>query len=138
MKIVFQVNGGIGDNFIDSNATSPATCGVIAGGFKNKDCAGIHYSSIFSGHKNTVAGNCSSILGGFNNYDGGYDNVFIAGSGIALSATVGNPNSLHVNGLWASSMCTYPTGFPYNPGTVFVLPVGSPVPSGITGALYIM
>jgi len=136
MKIVFQVNGGIGDNFIDSNATSPATCGVIAGGFKNKDCAGIHYSSIFGGHKNTVAGNCSSILGGFNNYDGGYDNVFIAGSGIALSATVGNPNSLHVNGLWANGIPDGTLG-PFNTGTIFWLPVGVVPTFPVTGALWI-
>ena len=116
MKIVFQVNGGIGDNFIDSNATSPATCGVIAGGFKNKYCAGIHYLSIFSGHNNTVAGNCSAILGGVNNYDGGLDFVGIFGQ----SVTGVIPNAFHAENFVGQNMpgpYVYPGPLPYPAGS---------------------
>lgn len=82
--------------------------------------------------------NFSSILGGQNNNDGGFANAHIAGSGIALGPGVGNPNSLHINGLWANGIPVFPAGFPYNVGTVFAVPVGAPPPPGIAGALYIM
>ena len=137
------VIGGGCCNFInDSSFTGPAAIsyGVIGGGEKNCILHNTNHSSIFSGQFNTVADSCSSILGGAGNtIPAGFPNSFIAGSGIVLNpSVVGNPNSLHVNGLWASNMCTFPIGFPYNTGTVFVVPVGTPPPAGIAGALYIM
>ena len=41
---------------------------------------------------------------GHHNNDGGFANAHIAGSGIALGPGVGNPNSLHINGLWANGI----------------------------------
>ncbi|MBE2290029.1 MAG: hypothetical protein IAE95_10765 [Chitinophagaceae bacterium] len=57
--------------------------------------------------------------------------------GIALGPGVGNPNSLHINGLWANGIPVYLGGPLPNAGTVFILPVGAPPPPGIAGALYI-
>ena len=86
--------------------------------------------------RNTSSANYSAILGGSGNSDSGYSNAFIAGSGIVLSATVGNPNSLHVNGLWANGVPVYPAGFPYNAGPVFSAPIGITPTAG--NVLYIM
>lgn len=80
----------------------------------------------------------NDIFCGHHNNDGGLANAHIAGSGIALGPGVGNPNSLHINGLWANGIPLNPVGFPYNIGTIFVVPVGTPPPPGIAGALYIM
>jgi len=131
------VGGGNG-NFIDSTSHAPSTFGIVGGGQQNKICAGTNHSSIFSGYNNCVAGSCSAILSGANNYDGGLNNVFIAGSGITGVCA----NTLHVNALWANGLPFNPPG-PLTPaqGTIFVLPYGSTpsfpmLPS--TGVLWIV
>jgi len=125
------IGGGFENCIQDINA-------VIAGGIANSILMGASEGVIAGGANNTISGACSSILGGHNNNDGGLANAHIVGSGVALGAGVGNANSLHVNGLWANGMPVFPAGFPYNVGTVFVVPVGTPPPAGIAGALYIM
>ncbi|MBL7692884.1 MAG: hypothetical protein JNM41_14925 [Flavipsychrobacter sp.] len=71
--------------------------------------------------------NFSSILGGQNNNDGGFANAHIAGSGIALGPGVGNPNSLHINGLWANGIPGPFLAIPPLPiGTVYFGPAGIP------------
>lgn len=87
----------------------------------------------FSGSNNCVAGNFSVILGGTGNSDGGFNNVFIAGSGISAV----NPNSLHVNGIWANGIPNGLSG-PFPAGTLFWLPVGTVPTFPVTGALWIM
>jgi hypothetical protein len=66
------------------------------------------------GDTNVVTGNCSGILGGVNNTDSGLNDTFIAGSGIAAV----NPNSLHINGLWANGIPGPGPGAAL-PGTVY-------------------
>jgi len=83
--------GGGAENCIMSNASFASNFNVLGGGQQNAIDPGATHSSIFSGHKNCVAGNCSAILGGANNSDGGLNNVFIAGSGITASL----PNMLY-------------------------------------------
>lgn len=107
---------------IDKTTFSEESISVIGGECNVINAGGI-CSFIGGGAHNTVSGNFSSILGGQNNNDGGFANAHIAGSGIALGPGVGNPNSLHINGLWAN-------GIPFNPlfatpGTVFALAPGA-------------
>ncbi len=133
----FSFIGGGSDNFID-NTGAATSYAVIGGGQNNCVFPGTNHSSIFSGNGNCVADSCSSILGGANNtIPAGFPNAHIVGSGIVLNAgTVGNPNSLHVNGLWANGIPAYPTGYPYPVGTVFSAPIGV---TPLTGSiLYIM
>lgn len=56
---------------------------VVCGGRTNTITA--NYSSVLGGEYNTCEGNYSSILGGNNNTDGGYDSVFILGTGIVAN-----------------------------------------------------
>jgi len=74
--------------------------------------------------------------GGANNNDTGLNNVFIAGSGISTGLI---PSALHVSGLWANGLPTYPGSGPgYTTGTVFILPTGNTPPVGAQGMLWIM
>lgn len=115
-----------------TNEITTNTHNFIGGGIGNTVSG--HYSSILGGSGNRVSGTFSSISGGTGNNDGGLTNVHIAGSGI----TAVNPGSLHVNGLWANGIPVFPAGFPYNAGTVFVVPIGTTPPAAASGALYIM
>jgi len=72
----------------------------------------------------------SSILGGSGNTIGaGYNNAHIIGSGIVLGPGVGNPNSLHINGLWANGIPLWPVVAP----TGTVVQVNSAGPFPLTG-----
>lgn len=110
------IGGGNFNCIFDSLAT-------IGGGDHNVINAGAPNSFIGGGNNNTVSGPCSAILGGQNNNDGGLANVHIVGSGIAAV----NPNTLHVNALWAGAI---PGPFPavpaLAPGTVYFGPAGVP------------
>lgn len=110
------IGGGIGNYIFEQ-------CSSIVGGSQNTINAGGVGSFIAGGDTNTIYGACSSILGGSGNNDGGLNNVIIAGSGI----TAVNPNTLHVNGLWANGVPNAGAG-PFPQGTVFWLPAGAPLP----------
>jgi hypothetical protein len=101
----FSAIGGGASNCIDATGVVGTNYAVVGGGQNNLVCAGTNHSSIFSGFNNCVASSCASILGGTgNSIPAGFANAHIAGSGIALGPGVGNPNSLHVNGLWANGI----------------------------------
>ena len=66
-------------------------------------------STIVGGYKNTASGNYSAILGGGNNYDGGYDSVFILCTGI----TATQPKTTYTQKLYASDTLD-PSGTIFN------------------------
>ena len=128
-----SVYGGIGGgcmNCIDD--TGAQSCyGIIGNGLNNKICAGTNHSSIFSGNGNTVAGSCSSILGGSGNSDGGFNYVGIFGQGITANAG----NTFFVEGLNACSIPHIIGGVGALPGQIYWdVP---PAPDANPKALYI-
>ena len=115
----------VGDFTWADNTSSPlgrpgevSSFGVIGGGQGNTIAAGTNHSSIFSGNGNTVAGSCSSILGGSGNSDGGFNYVGIFGQGITGVCD----NMFHVNCLWAGNLPLASGGAPgpLVAGTVWV------------------
>jgi hypothetical protein len=88
---LYSVVGGGGWN-------SAGDTSVVAGGFNNRavgsscfigggqvNVASGEYSCILGGSNNVGSGDYGAILGGYYNNDGGYDHVFILGSGITAS-----------------------------------------------------
>ena len=69
------------------------SCASIVSGETNTINNGAVHSFIGGGINNAVTGACSAILGGSGNNDGGFNNVFIAGSGITAPV----PNTFFVN-----------------------------------------
>jgi hypothetical protein len=92
--------GGGESNCIDSDDNFGTTYAAIGGGQFNKVCLNTNHSSIFSGMQNTVRGNCSSILGGEGNDDGGIDYVGIFGCGVTGVVT----KAFHANNYVAQNM----------------------------------
>jgi len=88
----FSFLGGGSANCIDTGGAPGATTyGTIGGGESNTIHAGTNHSSIFGGSNNQVSGNCSAILGGINNNDGGYPYTGIFGVGVTgLPLAAGN------------------------------------------------
>ena len=117
---IYSLGGGF-------NNVASANQSAIAGGFDNQSSAantfigggtGHRISAAFGviggGESNRVTGQLNAILGGVNNDDNGLAGVMIAGNSI----TAINPDTLHINGLWANNIPgpgfgTCPTGTIY-------------------------
>ena len=115
------------NNCIDTGAAmSTATpFGVIGGGQNNTICAGATHSAIVGGQNNCALGQCSVILGGSNNNDGGFPHTAVFGNGISATLVPG-PSSFWVDELVVPNI---PIGF--LTGIVPTPPVGYP-----TGSLW--
>ena len=113
----------VGDFTWADNTSSPlgrpgevSSYGVIGGGQGNTIAAGTNHSSIFSGNGNTVAGSCSSILGGSGNSDGGFPFTGMYGNALIASvapATLGVPSVMWVDELVVANIVFDPTGALY-------------------------
>ena len=109
----------------DTNVIDPAfgVCAVIGGGNLNFNGSG--FGVIGGGQNNILSGDqFNAILGGQNNNDAGLAGVMIAGNNI----TAVNPDTLHINGLWANGIPGPGSGGAI-PGTVYWQYISSlPVP----------
>jgi hypothetical protein len=124
----FSFLGGGGGNCIDSVNTVNTTYGVLGGGQNNIVCASTNHSSIFSGFNNKVSGSCSSILGGANNCDNGFNYVGIFGCNVVGALN----NAFHVNQLIAQNIqagnaltCAPPASLATIPGALYSIAVGA-------------
>ena len=93
---------------------------VVGGGYFNQ-ANGLN-SFVGAGDTNLVTGNCSAILGGFNNDDGGNDYTGIFGTGITASPIPSGTGAFWVNELILNSIPAGTAGG----GGVIMPPIGYP------------
>ena len=144
MKIIFQINGGIGKS-IAGNVTAGTTdvadfsfigggqnnlissvgasshYGAIGGGQNNVIHPGALHASIFGGNANQVSGSNSAILGGSGNNDNGIPFTGMYGNGLVASVPVlGAPSAFWADTLVIPNIPLITTGPAYA-----ALPIGA-------------
>ncbi len=113
--------GGGSSNVIDSAVGVRTSFHTIGGGEANYIGPAIRHAGIFSGSLNIVTGNCSAILGGDNNNDGGFARTGMYGTGLVGAAIPGGLGAFFVNELVIQNIPVDPTGLVVYPA----LPLGA-------------
>lgn len=88
-----------GGRKLDRSTGAATTFGSIGSGQNNYIVPGTNHASIFGGQNNQVSGNCSAILGGSGNTDGGNPFVGIFGNGVVGLPLIGGNGVFFVNEL---------------------------------------